>query len=102
MNIDVFTFAFTERNLKRWKLIQVVSILPLAVSTFLMFYFRASAMGIFIFLLALIVGVVLPQLCINQIASHLILQKGMDEIQNKLDKFDVLLDSSSMYSREAK
>ena len=71
--------AFTEKTLQRWRMIQIISLLPLIVSVFLMFYFRGSMLGTIVFFLVLIVGVVLPQICRNVIESHLIL---LEEIEN--------------------
>ena len=71
--------AFTEKTLQRWRMIQIISLLPLFVSVVLMFYFRGSMLGTIVFFLVLIVGVVLPQICRNVIESHLIL---LEEIEN--------------------
>ena len=71
--------AFTERTLQRWRMIQIISLLPLLVSVVLMLYFKGSMLGTVVFFLVLIVGVVLPQICRNVIVSHLIL---LEEIEN--------------------
>ena len=71
--------AFTERTLQRWRMIQIISLLPLLVSVVLMLYFKGSTLGTVVFFLVLIVGVVLPQICRNVIESHLIL---LEEIEN--------------------
>ncbi len=78
--------AFTERNIQRWKMIQVISLLPLIVSVFLMFYFKGSMMGTIVFFLVLIVGVVLPQICRNVIESHLILMEEIERLRKEISK----------------
>jgi len=37
--------AFTERTLQRWRMIQIISLLPLLVSVVLMLYFKGSMLG---------------------------------------------------------
>lgn len=78
--------AFTERTLQRWKMIQIVSLLPLIVSVFLMFYFRGSMLGTIIFFMVLIVGVVLPQISRNVIESHLILLEEIESLRKEITK----------------
>ena len=78
--------AFTDRTLQRWKMIQIVSLLPLIVSVFLMFYFRGSMLGTIIFFMVLIVGVVLPQISRNVIESHLILLEEIESLRKEITK----------------
>ena len=65
--------SITEKNLQKWKMIQVVSLLPLLLSIALMFFFKGSMVGTIMFFLLLIVGIVLPQVCQNVVESHVIL-----------------------------
>ena len=78
--------AFTERTLQRWRMIQIISLLPLLVSVVLMIYFRGSMLGTVVFFLVLIVGVVLPQICRNVIESHLILLEEIESLRNAILK----------------
>ena len=78
--------AFTERTLQRWKMIQIISLLPLIISVVLMFYFEGSMVGTVVFFLVLIVGVVLPQICRNVIESHLILIEEIESLRKVITK----------------
>ncbi len=78
--------AFTERTLQRWRMIQIISLLPLFVSVVLMLYFKGSMLGTIVFFLVLIVGVVLPQICRNVIESHLILLEEIEKLRSELAK----------------
>ena len=78
--------AFTEKTLERWKMIQIVSLLPLLVSIVLMFYFQGSMVGTVVFFMVLIVGVVLPQICRNVIESHLILLDEIERLRKEITK----------------
>jgi len=78
--------AFTEKTLQRWKMIQIVSLLPLLVSIVLMFYFQGSMVGTVVFFMVLIVGVVLPQICRNVIESHLILLDEIERLRKEITK----------------
>lgn len=75
--------SITEKNLQRWKMIQIVSLLPLLVSIALMFFFKGSMVGIVVFFLILIVGVILPQISRNVIESHLILLEEIRELRRE-------------------
>ena len=77
--------SITEKNLRKWKMIQVVSLLPLLVSVALMFFFKGSMVGTIMFFLLLIVGIVLPQVCRNVVESHLILLEEIREIRRQVD-----------------
>jgi hypothetical protein len=78
--------AFTERTLQRWRMIQIISLLPLLVSVALMLYFKGSMLGTIVFFLVLIVGVVLPQICRNVIESHLILLEEIESLRKAILK----------------
>ena len=78
--------AFTERTLQRWRMIQVISLLPLLVSVVLMLYFEGSMLGTIVFFLVLIVGVVLPQICRNVIESHLILLEEIAALRKEISR----------------
>ena len=76
--------SITEKNLQKWKMIQVVSLLPLLVSIVLMFMFKGSTVGTVMFFLILIVGIVLPQVCRNVVESHIILLEEIRGLQRQL------------------
>jgi len=76
--------SVSEANLRRWRTIKIVSILPLLVSLVLMFFFKGSMLGTILFFLILIVGVLFPQVCENQVRSHLQLQERIDQMEKKL------------------
>ncbi len=78
--------AFTEKTLQRWRMIQIISLLPLFVSVVLMLYFKGSMLGTIVFFLVLIVGVVLPQICRNVIESHLILLEEIENLRKQISK----------------
>ncbi len=77
-------FSISEANLRRWRTIKIVSLLPLLLSVILMFFFKGSMLGTVLFFLILIVGVVLPQICENQVRSHLLLKGYIDEMEKKI------------------
>jgi len=79
-------FSITEANLKRWRMIKIIALLPLLVSIALMFFFKGSMLGIIVFFLILIVGVVVPQICENQVRSHLLLKQYIDQLEKRLPK----------------
>ena len=76
--------SITEKNLQKWKMIQVVSLLPLLLSIVLMFLFKGSTLGTVMFFLILIVGIVLPQVCRNVVESHVILLEQIRGLQRQL------------------
>ena len=76
--------SITEKNLQKWKMIQVISLLPLLLSIVLMFLFKGSTVGTVMFFLILIVGIVLPQVCRNVVESHLILFEEIRGLQRQL------------------
>ena len=76
-------FSISERNLRRWRTIKMVSLLPLLISVVLTIFFKGSMLGTVFFFLILIVGIVLPQICENQVRSHLALMNAIESIQKK-------------------
>ena len=80
------SFYISEANLRRWKTIKMVALLPLILSIVLMFFFKGSMLGTILFFLILIVGVVLPQICENQVRSHLLLKEQIDQLEKKMSQ----------------
>lgn len=69
---------FTLKTLNRWKLVQIVAILPLALTVVLMIYFRGAAeFHIVAFFLVLIIGVLMPQISADLILSHIVLREEL-------------------------
>jgi len=78
---------FDLKALKRWKLVQVVSVLPLALTVVLMIYFREAAeFHIVAFFLVLIVGVLMPQISGDMIQSHVVLKGELSKEVRFLQK----------------
>jgi len=77
-------FAISEANLRRWKTIKMVALLPLILSVVFMFYFKGSMLGTILFFLTLIVGILLPQISENQVKSHLLLKEYIDQMEKRL------------------
>jgi hypothetical protein len=68
--------AFDLKAFKRWKLIQIVAILPLSMTVVLMIYFRESPeLFVVSFFLVLIIGVLMPQISGDYILSHIVLRE---------------------------
>ena len=71
---------FDWNSFKRWRTIQLASLLPLILIGVFMLYFKeASPLGIMAFFLVLIVGILLPQVRGDLILSHIILSKEVEE-----------------------
>jgi hypothetical protein len=83
MTNEAQDFAISERNLRRWRTIKMVSLLPLLISVALMIFFKGSMLGMAFFFLILIVGIILPQICENQVRSHLVLMNAIESMQKK-------------------
>lgn len=77
---------FNWKTFKRWRTIQMASLLPLILSGVLMLYFKeASPLGIMAFFLILIVGILLPQIRGDLTLSHIVLSKELEERLQKLE-----------------
>lgn len=78
---------FSWNSFKRWRTIQLASLLPLILIGVFMLYFKeASPLGIMAFFLILIVGILLPQIRADLTLSHLVLAKGLEEGLQKLEE----------------
>ena len=74
--------VFDLTTFRRWRLVQIVSILPLSVTVVLMIYFReAPVLFVVAFFLVLVIGVLLPQISGDSILSHIALR---DEFRKEL------------------
>jgi hypothetical protein len=83
MDYEAQDFTVSERNLQRWRTIRMASLLPLLFSAALMVLFKGSMLGSVFFFLILIVGIVLPTICENQVRSHLVLMKAIENMLKK-------------------
>ena len=83
---EPFTGEITEKTLFKWKLIQMAAILPLVLSVVFLLKFRGSILGVIMFFLMLIVGVILPQVYRDFIQSHLTLKEEIRSLQEKLSE----------------
>ena len=78
MNEGLQKKQFNLKALNRWKLVQLVAILPLTLTVVLMIYFRGAAeFHIVAFFLVLIIGVLMPQVSGDLILSHLFLREEL-------------------------
>ena len=78
---------FDWKIFKRWRNIQLAALLPLILTGFYMVYFKGSSvLGIVAFFLILIVGILLPQVRTDLIASHIILARELEERLQKLEE----------------
>jgi hypothetical protein len=78
---------FDWKTFKRWRTIQLASLLPLVLCGVFMVYFKeASPLGIMAFFLVLIVGILLPQVRGDLILSHMVLGKELEERSLKLEE----------------
>jgi hypothetical protein len=71
---------FNLKSLNRWKLVQLVAILPLTLTVVLMIYFREAAeFHIVAFFLILVVGVLMPQISGDLVLSHIVLREELSK-----------------------
>ena len=94
MEEELAAKRFNLKTFKRWRTIQLASLLPLILTGVFMLYFKeASPLGIMAFFLILIVGILLPQIRADLALSHLVLTKGLEErLQKMEDRMEKLLD----------
>jgi|GEM_PF-1857187 len=79
----IFSREITEKSIQKWRMVQLVAILPLLVSVVLMFRFKGSILGTIVFFLILVVGILLPQIYRDLIQSHLILREEIAATKGK-------------------
>jgi hypothetical protein len=78
---------FDLKAFRRWRMIQIVAILPLAMTTALMIYMReTSEIFVVAFFLTLIIGVLMPQISGDLILSHVVLKQELEERIEKVLK----------------
>ena len=87
MDEQVLEKQFNWKTFKRWRTIQLASLLPLVLSGVFMLYFKeASALGVMAFFLVLIVGILLPQVRGDLVLSHIVLARDLEERSQKLEE----------------
>ena len=68
--------TFDPQTYRRWRLVQVIAIVPLTMSAILMIYFRESPILFVVsFFLVLVIGVLMPQISGDSILSHIVLRE---------------------------
>jgi hypothetical protein len=71
---------FTWREFRKWRMLQIASLLPLIViATFMLYFKTAPPLGVIAFFMVLIIGVLLPQLKADSVLSHLLLKEELRE-----------------------
>lgn len=84
---EMVTNETALRNLKRWRIIQLASILPLILCVVWMFYFRgAPEIGIVVFFLILVVGVLYPEMKGDIAQIHVILREEHQELRKEIQE----------------
>ena len=79
---SIFLGEVNDRTVQKWRMIQIAALYPLLVSIICLFKFRGSiTLGIIVFFMQLIVGILLPQVYRDLIHSHLILKKEIEGIK---------------------
>ena len=72
--------SFTWWEFRRWRMLQIAALLPLIVLAAFMLYFKtAPALGVIVFFLVLIIGVLLPQLKADSVLSYRLLKEEIKE-----------------------
>jgi hypothetical protein len=104
MEEQLSQMQFDWKRFKRWRTIQLASLLPLVLTGVFVFYFKeASPLGIMAFFLVLIVGILLPQVRGDLILSHMVLGKELEERSKKLEeKITELIDERLREARMGK
>lgn len=93
---------FDQRALRLWRTIQIAALMPLILIGVLMFYFDVmSELGIIIFFLVLILGVVVPQIRGDLILSHFVLEKESEQNLQRLKAEILALLEDRLAEREA-
>jgi hypothetical protein len=84
---EVVTHQTALKNLKRWRFIQLASVLPLMLSVVWMFYSReASGLGILAFFLILVVGVMFPEVKGDIAQIHVILKEERQLLHQEIQQ----------------
>lgn len=78
MNEQLPRTTFDAKTFRRWRLIQVIAVLPLSITVVLMIYFKeAPILFVVSFFLVLVVGVLMPQISADSILSHIVLREEL-------------------------
>jgi len=82
------TRRFDLSSVRRWRTIQIASLLPLSVCVSLIMYFRdASGLGLVCLFFLVVFGVLIPELKADTVQSHLILQAEQEEFREEFQQF---------------
>jgi len=75
------------KNLKRWRVIQLASVLPLMLCVVWIFYYReASGLGVMAFFLILVVGVMFPEVKGDIAHIHVILKEEHQVLHREIQQ----------------
>ena len=85
--IQKMTSEAALKDLKRWRIIQFASILPLILCMVWMFYFReASEFGIVGFFLTLVIGVMFPEVKADLAATNFLIRQELATHREEIQK----------------
>jgi hypothetical protein len=75
------------KNLKRWRVIQLASVLPLLLCVVWIFYYReASGLGVMAFFLILVVGVMFPEVKGDIAHIHVVLKEEHQVLHQEIQQ----------------
>jgi len=85
--IEKMTSEAALKDLKKWRVIQFASILPLILCMVWMFYFReATEFGIMGFFLTLVVGVMFPEVKADLAATNFLFRQELATHREEIQK----------------
>jgi hypothetical protein len=84
---EVVTHQTALKNLKRWRIIQLASVLPLMLCVVWIFYYQeATAFGIMAFFLILVVGVMFPEVKGDIAHIHVVLREEHQVLHQEIQQ----------------
>jgi len=84
---EVVTHQTALKNLRRWRVIQLASVLPLMLCVVWIFYFReATGLGVMAFFLILVVGVMFPEVKGDIAQIHVVLKEEHQVLHQEIQQ----------------
>ena len=84
---EVVTHQTALKNLRRWRVIQLASVLPLMLCVVWIFYFReATGLGVMAFFLILVVGVMFPEVKGDISQIHVVLKEEHQVLHQEIQQ----------------